>query len=56
MIKLSVYDIILGLIYSFFFGVLLLVYGLEFNQSLSLGLILGQFYLTLVKIHHRIRR
>lgn len=56
MIKFSTYDLVLTLMYTFLFGILLLVFGLDFNQSFSLGIILAQFYLALVKIHFRIRR
>jgi hypothetical protein len=44
------------LIYTAMFGILLGLFGLGFIQSVSLGLILAQFYLVLVKIHFRIRR
>ena len=56
MIKLDTGDLLYVLIYTAMFGILLGLFGLGFIQSVSLGLILAQFYLVLVKIHFRIRR
>ena len=56
MIRLDTRDLIYTLIYAALFGTLLGVFGLSFRQCVSLGLILSQFYIVLVKIHFRIRR
>lgn len=56
MIKFDIYDLVYIAVYTFLFGTLLLISGLDYRQSLSIGIILAQFYLALVKIHHKIRR
>lgn len=56
MIRLDKMDLIYAMLYTVFFGLLLGIYGMDFRQSLSLGLVLAHFYLILVKIHFRIRR
>jgi len=56
MIRLDKMDLMYSFMYTVMFGLLLGLYGLNFNRCLSLGMILAQFYLALVKIHFRIRR
>ena len=56
MMRLDKIDLVYSIIYTVMFGLLLGLFGMNFNQCLSLGIILAHFYLVLVKIHFRIRR
>jgi hypothetical protein len=56
MIRFDSRDAVYTAIYATVFGILLAVFGLDLRQCVSLGIILAQFHLVLVKIHFRIRR
>lgn len=49
-------DFLTQILYVILFGTLLIIFGLDLKQSISMGLILTVFYLALVKIHNKLRR